>query len=154
MLKHTGATAELACLIEASCRKPGNVHRFASFADTQYEDFIASAAALRRVLEPREGQGGGPVGEVILEAIRATRDAVGRNTNLGLVLLIVPLALVEGCDLRAGVDALLERSTFDDAAAVYEAIRIAAPGGLGRAGAQDVAGRPTVSLLEAMRLAA
>jgi triphosphoribosyl-dephospho-CoA synthase len=37
---------------------------------------------------------------------------------------------------------------------VYEAIRRASPGGLGRAEAQDVAGEPTLTLLEVMRLAA
>ena len=41
-----------------------------------------------------------------------------------------------------------------DAQFVYEAIRIANPGGLGDAPEQDVRGEPTVTLLEAMRLAA
>ena len=33
-----------------------------------------------------------PVGRRILEAVRATREAVGTNTNLGIVLLCGPLA--------------------------------------------------------------
>jgi triphosphoribosyl-dephospho-CoA synthase len=37
---------------------------------------------------------------------------------------------------------------------VYAAIRRASPGGLGRADAQDVAGEPDATLVEAMRLAA
>jgi len=41
-----------------------------------------------------------------------------------------------------------------DADAVYAAIRLACPGGLGRAPEQDVADQPTVSLLQAMALAA
>jgi triphosphoribosyl-dephospho-CoA synthase len=37
---------------------------------------------------------------------------------------------------------------------VYRAIRLAAPGGLGRAATQDVSGDPTMTLLEVMRIAA
>src|SRR5262249_57407977 len=48
---------------------------------------------------------------------------------------------------------VLDATTVDDAREVYAAIRRAAPGGLGRAAAQDVADEPTVPLLEAMRLA-
>src|SRR5205823_6047305 len=41
------ATAgQLACLLEVSAPKPGNVSPFASFRDTTYEDFLASAAAI------------------------------------------------------------------------------------------------------------
>lgn len=49
---------------------------------------------------------------------------------------------------------MLESSTVDDARDVYAAIRLAKPGGLGRAESQDVATEPTVPLLDAMRLAA
>ena len=49
---------------------------------------------------------------------------------------------------------MLEATTVDDARDVYAAIRRAAPGGLGRAEAQDVADEPTMTLLDAMRLAA
>src|SRR5438034_7198740 len=38
------AAAQLACLLEASAPKPGNVSPFASFRDATYEDFLASAA--------------------------------------------------------------------------------------------------------------
>src|SRR2546427_2088039 len=40
------AAAQLACLLEASAPKPGNVSPFASFRDATYEDFLASAAAI------------------------------------------------------------------------------------------------------------
>ena len=49
---------------------------------------------------------------------------------------------------------MLDATTVDDARDVYAAIRLASPGGLGRADAQDVADEPTVTLLEVMRLAA
>jgi triphosphoribosyl-dephospho-CoA synthase len=55
---------------------------------------------------------------------------------------------------RARVRELLEQTTVDDARDVYAAIRLARPGGLGNASAQDVADEPTMTLLEVMRLAA
>ena len=45
-------------------------------------------------------------------------------------------------------------TTVDDAALAYRAIRLAKPGGLGEAVDQDIAGEPTTTLLDAMRLAA
>jgi triphosphoribosyl-dephospho-CoA synthase len=49
---------------------------------------------------------------------------------------------------------VIEETDVHDARDVYDAIRLAAPGGLGRAVSQDVASEPDVSLLEAMGLAA
>jgi triphosphoribosyl-dephospho-CoA synthase len=57
-------------------------------------------------------------------------------------------------DLKAGIGAVLASLTVRDAADVYEAIRLASPGGLGDAPEQDVREEPTVTLLEAMKLAA
>src|SRR5206468_5886184 len=56
--------------------------------------------------------------------------------------------------LRETLRRVLDATTVDDAREVYAAIRRAAPGGLGRVEAQDVANEPDVTLLEAMRLAA
>jgi triphosphoribosyl-dephospho-CoA synthase len=47
-----GLCAQLACIWEASARKPGNVHRFRDFADASYLDYLASAAAIAPVLGP------------------------------------------------------------------------------------------------------
>ena len=95
------------------------------------------------------------VGATVLQAIQATRQWVQVNTNLGSVLLIAPLACVpREQPLAAGVAAVLRGLTAEDARQVYEAIRLAQPGGLGRADRMDVAGPPPPDLLAAMRLAA
>jgi triphosphoribosyl-dephospho-CoA synthase len=148
-----GRLARLACLLEATARKPGNVHPGAAFDDLTYDDFLLSADAIAAPLD-RAGADG--VGPAILAAVRATRRAVATNTNLGMVLLLAPLAAVPaaGRDLAAGVARVLAGLTVADARDAYEAIRLAAPGGLGRAAEQDVAGEPGVTLREAMRLAA
>lgn len=156
------------------------------FHDTRYEDFLASACAIGPALA-RAGER--PLGETIVAAVRATRAWTRSNTNLGIVLLLAPLAAAaladapagppphrddgsvprdagtefapggaQGRGLVAGLRARLERvlaaTTVGDAVALYEAIRLARPGGLGRAAAQDVRDRPTVTLAEAMALAA
>jgi triphosphoribosyl-dephospho-CoA synthase len=147
-----GLYAQIACIWEATAHKPGNVHRFRDFEDASYVDFLVSAAALAPVLQMAPGQ---RVGATVLEAIRATRTTVSTNTNLGIVLLLAPLAAVPGHrDLRASLEEILKRLDVDDARMVYEAIRLAAPGGLGRAPQQDLSQEPTVSLQEAMLLAA
>ena len=139
---------ELACLWEATVPKPGNVHPGASFADTTYDDFVRSARAIGPVFTRAADLG---TGELVLEAVRATRAAVGKNTNLGIILVLAPLA--QGKD-EAGVARVLQSLTVRDAELVYEAIRLASPGGLGSAENQDVRNLPTVTLLEAMRLGA
>ncbi|MBI1914526.1 MAG: triphosphoribosyl-dephospho-CoA synthase [Planctomycetes bacterium] len=147
-----GLCVQLACVWEATARKPGNVHRYRDFADVTYLDFILSAAAIAPVLE---GATSRPVGQTILEAGRATRLVARTNTNLGILLLLSPLAAVPaGESLRDGLLRVLDRLNIADARAAYEAIRRANPGGLGRVQEQDVTDEPTLSLREVMALAA
>jgi triphosphoribosyl-dephospho-CoA synthase len=72
-----------------------------------------------------------------------------------MVLLLAPLASVGlDEDLREGLTRVLGSTTIQDAGLVYRAIRLAKPGGLGQVNQHDVAGEPTITLLEAMSLAA
>jgi triphosphoribosyl-dephospho-CoA synthase len=147
-----GLCAQLACIWEATARKPGNVHRFADFEDTSYLDFLASAAAIAPVLETA---GDRRLGATILEAVQATRRVTGSNTNLGIVLLLAPLAAVSVAeDLRQEVCRILAGLDVADARLVYQAIRLAAPSGLGKVDQQDLAAEPTLPLKEVMTLAA
>ena len=95
------------------------------------------------------------VGTLIARAAAATHQAVGQNTNLGILLLLAPLACTDPrLPLPTGLPLILSDLTREDARLVYEAIRLANPGGLGHAPEQDVHNEPTVTLLEAMTLAA
>ncbi len=149
------AAAQLACLLEASAPKPGNVTPTAGFHDARYEDYLASAIAIGPALG---AAGERPLGATIRAAVAATRRVVPANTNLGIVLLFAPLAraaLQPGREpLRTRLAHVLATTTVLDAREAYAAIRLASPGGLGRAAAQDVADEPTVTLREAMALAA
>ncbi len=144
--------ASLACLLEATTPKPGNVHRGADFEDLCFPDFVVSAVAIAPALESAQRLG---AGQAILDAIRATRALVPTNTNLGCVLLIAPLAAVpRERSLRAGIGDVLASLDANDARQVFEAIRLAVPGGLGRVEEMDVHGPPPTDLLQAMALAA
>jgi triphosphoribosyl-dephospho-CoA synthase len=144
--------AQLACVWEVTVRKAGNVHPFADFTDVNHDDFLRSATAAAPQLGLASER---PLGETILAAIQATRATVRTNTNLGIVLLLAPLAKVpEGTDLRDGVRQVLANTTVEDSVQVYEAIRLAAPGGLGRAKEHDISDVPTVPLQDVMALAA
>lgn len=88
------AAAQLACLLEASAPKPGNVSPGRHFTDTRYEDFLASAVAIG---EPLAGAGERGIGATVRLAVEATRRWTGRNTNLGIVLLLAPLAKAALC---------------------------------------------------------
>ena len=148
------AAAQLACLLEVSAPKPGNVSPFAGFRDATFEDFLASAAAIGPALG---AAGERPLGATIRAAVEATTRWVPSNTNLGLVLLLAPLARAAltpgGAALRARLAATLAATTVADARDTYAAIRLAAPGGLGRAPDQDVAGTPTATLRDVMAMA-
>jgi len=147
------AAATLACLYEATAPKPGNVHPGRDVDDASYADFVVSAIVVGPILARASVRG---VGRTVLEAVRATREACGTNTNLGTLLLVAPLAAVPaGQTLADGIAGVLARLTSDDTRCVYEAIRLAAAGGLGRVERADVfSDPPNLSLVEAMRLAA
>jgi triphosphoribosyl-dephospho-CoA synthase len=146
---------QTACVLEVSAEKPGNVTRHKDFWDTGLSHFVVSAVAVGPAfLDASQA----PVGETILRAVRDTRQLVHTNTNLGMVLLLAPLAKAAGLahpqGLRAGVRQVLETATVEDTQMAYEAIRIAAPGGLGRLDRYDVRGSEVdITLREAMALA-
>lgn len=141
-----------ACLDELRALKPGNVHDFAAGHRMEVADFETSAAVSAGPLS----RPGVRVGARVRAAVEATRAAVGQNTNLGIVLLCAPLAAAAeaGGDLRPALGRVLDDLDRQDAADVFAAIRLAAPGGLGEAARHDVAREPEVDLPAAMAEAA
>lgn len=143
---------EICCLMEATARKPGNVHPAASFDDLNFDDFVRSARAIGQPLALTADDG---VGAAVLRAIEATGREAESNVNLGIALLLAPLCAVpREQSLIEGISKVIRATTVHDAEQVYSAIRIARPGGMGHVESQDVSDRPTVTLLEAMMLAA
>ncbi|MFO1004174.1 MAG: triphosphoribosyl-dephospho-CoA synthase [Planctomycetaceae bacterium] len=142
----------VACEREVQSPKPGNVSPGNDFADATVADFLASADAIAPVMAMASER---PLGRTILDSVEATRRVVGHNTNLGIILLIAPLAAVPASkSLSEGIGDILKCSSVDDSIAVYEAIRRAQPAGLGEVKDQDLQQTPTQNLVECMRLAA
>lgn len=143
-------TFRTACLAELEALKPGNVHIFADGHGMRVEDFSRSAEAAAAPI----AQAGASVGVRIHSSIAATWDAVGCNTNLGIVLLCAPLAHAvltrQEPTLRERLRPVLRALTVDDAALAFQAIVRASPAGLGQSARHDVRLAPTVTLREAM----
>ena len=172
--------AQVACLVELAAPNPGNVRPGADLPGLTASEMMTSAAAIGPAMS---AAGEVPLGATILRAIRATREWVETNTNLGIVLLLAPPARAaltppgagpedggpsgesagrEDAPDEAGrrrslwdrLEAVLEATTVEDAEMAFRAIRLAEPGGLGRVPDQDVSGPPTVPLRRAMGMAA
>lgn len=148
-----GRIASLACLLEVAAPKPGNVHRGADFEDVGLIDFMVSAELLGSAIDQQKNES---LGRVILNAVEATQKLVGSNTNLGLALLLCPLARSAQSYNRIDAEAVskvLRALTADDAKAVYAAIRLAQAGGMPTVEKMDVEQEAPVDLMAAMAFA-
>lgn len=159
-----------ACTLEAVAPKFGNVHPSASFVDLRLSDFVVAGEQLAAVVEEAESAPAAwPLGRMVLEAVQRCRQRTGTNVNLGIALLVVPLVRAErlavqrSVPLPTAMHEVLDGLDAEDGRDVYAAIRVAQPGGLGKASELDVnemdvsqADResPPVDLLSAMRSAA
>jgi len=148
----------LACRLDIEVAKPGNVSLYSAGHGMVARQFIDSAhAAADALFEP-----GARVGTRILNAVARTRDAAGCNTNLGIVLLVAPLATaLERLPCaptpdawRGALEHVLAALDVDDAASAYRGIALANPGGLGEVERQSVHKAPSIGLRAAMALAA
>jgi triphosphoribosyl-dephospho-CoA synthase len=143
-----------ACAVDVNAFKPGNVSIYAEGHDMTVNDFLVSAeVSAQPICNPAYS-----LGQKIYYAVKATRAAVGCNTNLGIILLCAPI--IQACaavnadlSLRQALTKTLATTTLDDADWVFKAISLASPGGLGAADEQDVHAAPSVTLTEAMALA-
>lgn len=158
--KNISACLQLAILFEVSSYpKPGNVHRIADFPDTKYEHFLASAVAVTPYFELAAERGimlkkqeisfdQIEIGEIIKGCVQnVNRWQNGKNTLLGTIILLSPIAVAAGIisdekfsisKLRKKVRSVVWSTTPSDAVAIYEAVEIAQPGGLGEAPKLDV----------------
>lgn len=143
-----------ACEVDVLAFKPGNVSVYADGHDMTVADFRLSAKVSAEPLCNPDYS----LGEKIYYAVKATREAVGCNTNLGIILLCAPLIQAishkySNLTLRQTVTSVISNATIEDADWVFRAITLASPGGLGSSDQQDVNEQATVTLLEAMEIA-
>ncbi len=142
-----------ACEIELQAFKPGNVSVYSDGHDMTVSDFRRSAEVSALPLCDENYS----LGERIFYAVKATREAVGCNTNLGIILLCAPLIqavqIYPDLILRDALAKILKSTTVEDANWTFKAITLASPAGLGEVEKQDVNEDATVTLQAAMRLA-
>jgi len=144
--------------------KPGNVHRFADYEEKTMLHFLTASVALFPPLTKAARTGNliqnakippseAKIGARILECVKSkTRWGVEQNTNLGVVLLLVPLVIAAGAsqriennsfvsDLRLRLRQILESSKSEDVISVGRAIALANPSGLGTSTELDVSSK-------------
>jgi triphosphoribosyl-dephospho-CoA synthase len=143
-----------ACDLELQAFKPGNVSIYSEAHDMTVADFQLSA----KVSAPPLCNPNYSLGEKIYYAVKATREAVGCNTNLGIILLCAPLIQAvsvyqSDMTLRQALHQVLENTTIEDADWTFKAIALATPAGLGNVEEQDVNQTATMTLQAAMALA-
>ncbi len=142
-------------LNEINALKPGNVSQYADGHGMSYGDFVVSAEVSTPILcDAALG-----LGERILYSVEATIGKVGCNTNLGMLLLFAPIIKTYKSNTKKQLLQSQLKTTLAclgqvDADCVYQAIRLANPGGLGRVKKHDVNNSPDISLLAAMHAAA
>ena len=151
-----GQLASWVCQLEVTAPKPGNVHRAADFEDVTLGDFLSSGIALGSAIDGQPSSGG--TGSMILSAIERTNLVTKTNTNLGIVLLICPLAkLVQRAESLAPEAITVEIETIvgDQSRAVYQAIAKANAGGLAAVDKCDVndLGSAPERIIDAMKMA-
>jgi triphosphoribosyl-dephospho-CoA synthase len=133
-----------ACTLEAISPKFGNVHPAAPFSNLCVSHFLQAAEHLADAVDSKQS-----VGQIVLDSVKRSVDGSGTNVNLGIALLIAPLAKAHHQQIP--VSDVLASMTAADASGVYRAISLANPGGLGKSEEMDVSGPPPEDLLAAMR---
>ncbi|MCC3144107.1 triphosphoribosyl-dephospho-CoA synthase [Halanaerobium sp. Z-7514] len=158
---------QIACLLEASTPKPGNVSPNKEFEDLNYRDFLYSSAAIFPAFLKLEQKS---VGEIIYQAIYETHSFIESNTNLGIVLLCSPLAYAYAQlrakneiekfqqnelikELRKELNLVLNNLDQKDAEYCYKAINYSKAGNLKEVDQADLSEKPKITLLKAMQLA-
>lgn len=154
LAERLAANYQNACMAELEALKPGNVHIFADGHGMVVEQFITSAEVSVGVIANPSFS----LGQRIYESVAATHQAVGCNTNLGIVLLCAPLIQAalhpQGETFEAALADVLSHTTLEDAQWAFDAIRLANPGGLGQSAQHDIHQSAQCTLLEAMQAAA
>jgi triphosphoribosyl-dephospho-CoA synthase len=121
-MRDVAENAQLALLLEVSgTPKPGNVDRHREYDDLRFEQFMAGAVGALSGL--RMAADGCSVGVAFEEAIDGMSEQSGGNTQFGAVLSLVPLVRAAATDrlAPAGVEAVVEATTVEDACEFYRA---------------------------------
>ena len=142
--KEIAKLAQIASVLEVSgWPKPGNVHRTRNYDDMVFQDFAISAVVIGDTMEEVATQAKeaddlskAELGRFILQAVDETNKWIETNTNLGIMMMCIPIAAAasisgEFDEIQENVGRLMDATTVDDAVNLYDAINIADAGGMG-----------------------
>lgn len=147
-----------ACILEATAPKVGNVFPGRNFDDLNYVDFVTAAEIAASAFDPQPAS----YSHGVLNASKQIAERIHTNVNLGILLLLGPIVQSDSSkdlqphglvEWRTDVAKVLRATTVDDASRLYAAINLASPGGMGETDEMDLAGRPPVDFISAMRSA-
>jgi triphosphoribosyl-dephospho-CoA synthase len=111
-----------------------------------FEDFIISGIVIGDTIKEAATHAyeinnsisfkGANLGKYILKSVKETDKWIANNTNLGIVMLLTPIAMSASFssnldELRNNIHNIIVHSTVIDTLALYEAIAIADAGGMG-----------------------
>ena len=147
--------AQIACVFEVLAEKPGNVTRTRDCSGLRIEQFLVSAAAIGPAFASASTAS---VGEMIRDGADSTKTLAGVNTNVGILLMLAPLAkaaaLGEPGELRSSLRRVLADLTVEDSRLAFASIVKAAPHGMDTVEEGDIRDTEvTITLREAMGLA-
>ena len=142
--KEIAKLAQIASVLEVSgWPKPGNVHRTRNYDDMVFQDFVISAAVIGNTMEEVAQQSkeiddlsNAELGKFILQAVNETNKWIETNTNLGIMMMCIPIAASAAIsndfeEIQENVGRLMDATTVEDAVNLYDAINVADAGGMG-----------------------
>lgn len=142
--KQIAKLAQIASVLEVSgWPKPGNVHRTRNYDDMVFQDFVISAVVIGNTMEEVARQSNeiddlskAELGKYILQAVDETNRWIETNTNLGIMMMCIPIAAaaaISNCfdEIQENVGRLMDATTVEDAVNLYDAINVADAGGMG-----------------------
>ena len=142
--KEIAKLAQIASVLEVSgWPKPGNVHRTRNYDDMVFQDFVISGVVIGDTMEEVANQAKeiddlskAELGKFILQAVNETNRWIETNTNLGIMMMCIPIAasaaISNGFDeIQENVGRLMDATTVEDAVNLYDAINVADAGGMG-----------------------
>lgn len=125
--------SQIACCLEVSSFKPGNVHRNRDYDDIKYHHFLASGIAFGNIIY-ESSQDNKNIGKYIKMAVIESKKWSPTNANLGIIMLHMPISMSSGkiegfneYELKKEIINTTRNTTVNDAINVYEAIEIAMP---------------------------
>ena len=122
---------EYACKLDVFSIKPGNVFLNHPAYGMSHKDFLQSSMACSDIMCEQNMD----IGLKILESVKASMDVVGCNTNLGIILLCVPIVETVYMDKEHKFDQnnlkiVIDNINYKQTKSIYKAINLANAGGM------------------------